>query len=66
MMDIEADATRIAARLNAGDAAKLLQGLEAMQEEVGSLAGELIRLLQEAGVPVLRGGPMRTEYAGPQ
>ena len=65
-MDIEADATRIAARLDADDAAKLLQGLEAMQEEVGSLAGELIQLLRAAGVAAPPAGPVRSEYAGPQ
>ena len=65
-MDIEADAARIAARLDAGDAAKLLQGLEAMQEEVGSLAGELIQLLRAAGVVAPPAGPLRSEYAGPQ
>ena len=65
-MNIEADATRIAARLEADDAAKLLQGLEAMQEEVGSLAGELIQLLRAAGVVAPPVGPARSEYAGPQ
>lgn len=65
-MDIEADATKITARLDVSDAAKLLQGLEAMQEEVGGLAGELVQLLRAAGVVAPAGGPFRIEYAGPQ
>ena len=65
-MDIEADATRINARMNADAAAKLLQGLEAMKGEIGSLAGELIQILRTAGVSVPADGPVRTEYAGPQ
>ena len=66
MMEIKADATGISVRLDADAAAKLLQGLEAMKDEVGSLAGELIQVLRAAGVAVPPGGPVRTEYAGPQ
>ena len=65
-MNIEADTTQVTARLDVGEAAKLLQGLEAMEGEVGSLATELIQLLRSAGVPLPPAISVRTEYAGPQ
>ncbi len=65
-MNIEADGKQLTARLDAGEAAKLMRGLEGMQGEVGSLAGELIELLRAEGVPAAPSGPLRTEYAGPQ
>ena len=65
-MNIQADGKQLTAHLDAGEAAKLLRGLEGMQEEVGSLASELIAMLRAAGVVAAPEGTIRSEYAGPQ
>lgn len=49
------------------EAAHLLEGLEAMREELGELAEELISLLRGSGVePPRKPDHIRTEYAGPE
>lgn len=52
--------------LHEGEAARLLQGLEAQRHELGALAEELIRLLRHAGVkPAGTAVPQPMEQEGP-
>lgn len=46
----EMDGASVRVNLSHGEAALLLQGLEAQREELGSLADELIDLLRSKGV----------------
>lgn len=49
------------------EAAHLLQGLEAMRDELGEIADELINLLRGNGIePPSQPEHVRTEYAGPE
>ncbi|MES2365162.1 MAG: hypothetical protein ACYCY1_00905 [Sulfuriferula sp.] len=49
------------------EAAHLLQGLEAMRDELGEIAEELINLLRGNGIePPPKPEHVRTEYAGPE
>ena len=49
------------------EAAHLLEGLEAMRDELGEIADELISLLRSSGIePPPKPDHIRTEYAGPE
>ena len=49
------------------EAAHLLEGLEAMRDELGEIADELIGLLRSTGITTpTHPHHIRTEYAGPE
>jgi len=49
------------------ESAQLLEGLEAMRDELGEIADELISLLRSSGIePPPKPEHVRIEYAGPE
>jgi hypothetical protein len=49
------------------EAARLLEGLEALHEELGQVGEDLIALLRRKGItPPAKSGRGRTEYNGPE
>ncbi|GCB02010.1 hypothetical protein SFMTTN_2826 [Sulfuriferula multivorans] len=49
------------------ESAQLLEGLEAMRDELGEIADELISLLRDSGIELPpKPEHVRTEYAGPE
>lgn len=63
----EATKDRVRVSLQPDEAAHLLNGLESLRGEIGTVADDLITALRSAGVtPALEPEHYRTEWAGPQ